>query len=97
MNIYTCDGDQQQCQWSWQTSCSDQRPKETDENYIWTAGKNHLDLLKCESTASPLLNVVLVGWAGDHWPQLSDGARSNLREMFEIQCVGQTISSFETY
>ena len=40
----------------------------------------YLDLLKCEPAASPLLEVVLVSWAGDDRPQLSERARSNLRQ-----------------
>ena len=44
-----------------------------------------LDLLKCESAASPLLEVVLVGRARDHRPQLSNGAGGNLKEMSFIQ------------
>ena len=42
---------------------------------------NYLDLLKCESAASPLLEVVLVGRARDHRPQLSNGAGGNLQEV----------------
>merc|ERR1719510_1829706 len=42
------------------------------------AQTSSLDLLKCESAASPLLEVVLVGRARDHGPQLSNGAGGNL-------------------
>ena len=40
----------------------------------------YLDLLKCEPAASSLLEVVLVSGAGDDGPQLSERARSNLRQ-----------------
>ena len=40
----------------------------------------YLNLLKCEPAASPLLEVVLVSGAGDDRPQLSERARSNLRQ-----------------
>merc|ERR1719326_2558071 len=45
------------------------------------AQTSSLDFLKCEPTSSPLLEVVLVGWAGDHRPQLSDGTRGNLSSL----------------
>ena len=52
---------------------------ENVDNYFHIESK-YLDLLKCEPAASPLLEVVLVSGAGDDRPQLSERARSNLRQ-----------------
>ena len=49
-------------------------------NHYFQSRVKYLDLLKCEPAASPLLEVVFVSWAGDDGPQLSERARSNLRQ-----------------
>ena len=51
-----------------------------DINHNFHLKSNNLDLLKCEPAASSLLEVVLVSGAGDDRPQLSERARSNLRQ-----------------